>query len=199
MATTPVKPPAAGDRALPGLARRCTSAAFGAAGLVWTVLLPVGGPRRWPDLALGAAIEARRATAGLAAEVRRAGPRRQARMAALAECGARERERGTRRALAAVDSAVLAAATAPIVDRVVDAQVERLLRPVVVAVLDDVLVLLENEPDRIQALMRGQRDSMADELLARIRVGAATGDTAVDRLTARMFRRDRSPAPPVDL
>jgi hypothetical protein len=60
-------------------------------------------------------------------------------------------------------------------------------------VLDDVLVLLEKEPDRIQALIRGQRDSMVDELITRIRTGAATGDMAVDRLTTRVFHRGRRP------
>jgi hypothetical protein len=62
---------------------------------------------------------------------------------------------------------------------------------VVLAVLDEVSVLLEKEPDRAQALIRGQRDHMADELVARIRTGAANGDTAVDRLTPPMFHRGR--------
>jgi hypothetical protein len=44
-------------------------------------------------------------------------------------------------------------------------------------------------------LIRGQRDSMVDEMVGRIRTGAATGDTAVDRLAARMFHRGRAPAP----
>jgi len=179
----------------PGIGYRATSAALGVAGLVWDVVWPSGGPGRWPDLALGAAAEARQAAATLIAELYRAGERRRARMTALAERGARERVRGRRRAAGAVDSAVLAVATAPIVDRLVDAQLDRVLRPVVLAVLDDVLVLLEQEPERIQTLIRGQRDSMVDELVGRIRVGAADGDLAVDRLTARMFHRGRSPAP----
>ena len=70
-----------------------------------------------------------------------------------------------------------------------------MLRPVVRAVLDDVLQLLEREPERIQALIRGQRESMVDELVGRIRTGAATGDTAVDRLTFRVFHRGPRAAP----
>jgi len=84
-----------------------------------------------------------------------------------------------------------AVATSPLVDRIVDAQIERILRPVVLTVLDEVLALLEKDPDRIQALVLGQRDHMVDELVTRIRTGAANGDMAVDRLTNRMFHRGR--------
>jgi len=65
----------------------------------------------------------------------------------------------------------------------------------VVAVLDDVLVLLDEEPERIKSLIRGQRDSMVDELVGRIRTGASAGDTVVDRWTARVFRRTPAPVP----
>ena len=34
------------------------------------------------------------------------------------------------------------------------------------------------------------RDTMVDELVGRIRSGAAAGDVAVDRVTARVLRRD---------
>jgi len=36
---------------------------------------------------------------------------------------------------------------------------------------------------------------MVDEVVGRIRTGAAAGDTAVERLTTRMFRRAPAPAP----
>nr|BFE74205.1 hypothetical protein GCM10020092_075060 [Actinoplanes digitatis] len=36
---------------------------------------------------------------------------------------------------------------------------------------------------------------MVDELIGRIRTGAATGDSAVDRLTFRMFHRGTRPSP----
>jgi hypothetical protein len=96
---------------------------------------------------------------------------------------------------------VSAVATAPIIDRVVDAQLERILRPVVLAVLDDVLLLLEKEPERIQTLIRGQRETMVDELVGRLRSGAQAGDTAVDRMSFRVFRRGNraEPGPPLDL
>jgi hypothetical protein len=69
------------------------------------------------------------------------------------------------------------------------------LRPVVLAVLDDVLLLLEKEPERIQTLIRGQRESMVDELVGRLRAGAQAGDTAVDRMSFRVFRRGTRPDP----
>jgi hypothetical protein len=61
---------------------------------------------------------------------------------------------------------------------------------VVRTVLDDVLAQLESDPERVQALVRGQRDTMVDELVGRIRSGAAAGDTAVDRITARVLHRE---------
>ena len=166
-----------------------------------------GGPG-WGDVAIGAGARLVRGAVdvgtsvrvrvdGSAAELRRwAG--------ALAEQGAAERSRaadavvGRRsraaatvadrrsRMTSAVEAAVDAVATSPLVDRVVDAQVSRILRPLVRTVLDDVLTLLEQEPERIQPLVRGQRDSMVDELVGRIRSGAAAGDNAVDRMTSRM-------------
>lgn len=157
---------------------------------------PVTGAARWRDVAVGAAFKAEEATTELIIILRRAAARRGQWAAELAERGAVEQARIRRNASAAAQSAVLTAATSPLVDRIVDAQLERVLRPVVLAVLDDVLRLLEQEPERIQALIRGQRESMVDELVGRIRTGAATGDTAVDRLTYRMFRRGPRPAPP---
>jgi hypothetical protein len=108
----------------------------------------------------------------------------------LAGRGAAEREKAWRRATHALDTAVTAIATSAIVDRMVDAQLERVLRPLVRGILDDVLSMLEQEPDRIQALVRGQRDTMVDELIGRIRSGATAGDDAVDRITARVLHRE---------
>jgi hypothetical protein len=123
------------------------------------------------------------------------------RVAGLAERGAAERRYAQRRAQAAFDDAVTAVAGSALVARVVDVQVERLLRPLVQTVLADVLAQLEREPDRIHALVRGQRDTMVDEVVGRIRTGAASGDATVDRLTARLLRRGREPVPgpPFDL
>lgn len=108
----------------------------------------------------------------------------------MASRGAVERERAQQRAESALDSAITALATSAIVNKMVDAQVERILRPLVRDILDDVLALLEKEPDRIQSLVRGQRDTMVDELVGRIRTGAAAGDDAVDRITTRVLRRE---------
>ncbi|MFI1996370.1 hypothetical protein [Actinoplanes sp. NPDC020271] len=104
-----------------------------------------------------------------------------ARWTVLAERGAAERERGKRGAQRAVDAAVERLAHSPIVERVVDAQLER------------VLTLLENEPDRVRGLIRGQRESIVGEAVGRVRAGAAAGDSAVDRLTLRMSRRGDVP------
>jgi hypothetical protein len=117
-------------------------------------------------------------------------------MAALAELGAAERERRQRRAAEALTELVRALATAPLVNVAVDAQLDRVLRPLVVVVLDDVLMRLEEEPDRVRALVRGQRDTMVDELVGRLRASAAAGDAAVDRVTDKLLRRVEAAAPP---
>jgi hypothetical protein len=156
----------------------------------------VTGIARWRDAAVGAAFEAQDATGVLITALRRTAAQRTRWVDGLAARGAAEQERGRRRAAASTQSAVTAIARSPVVDRVVDAQLERLLRPVVLTVLDDVLRLLEQEPERIQALIRGQREGMVDELVGRLRTGAATGDTAVDRFTFRVFHRAPRPTPP---
>jgi hypothetical protein len=156
---------------------------------------PVAGLSWWRDVAVGAAFQAEELTAGVVTGLRRTALRRREWIGELAQRGAAERIRGRRRATSAASSAVSAVAHSPLVDRVVDAQLERILRPVVLTVLDDVLLMLEQEPERIQSLIRGQRNSMVDELVNRIRTGAATGDTAVERLTFRVFRRGPLPAP----
>jgi hypothetical protein len=163
---------------------------------------PDAGAPRWWDAAIGTVFETEEAMAGLVAAGRRAVARHDRRVAGLAKRGAVERARGRRRAEEAIQATATAVATAvatsPLLDRIVDAQLERVLRPVVLAVLDDVLLLLEQDPERIQSLIRGQRDSMADELVARIRTGAAAGDTAVDRFTFRILHGASQPvaAPP---
>jgi hypothetical protein len=156
---------------------------------------PSGGNLRWRDVAVGASFKAEEATAGMISDLLRIASRRRGWLDELAERGAIERERGRRRAAEAAQSAVTAVATSSLVDLAVDAQLERLLRPVVSTVLDDVLLLLEREPERIQALIRGQHESMVDELVGHIRTGAANGDAMVDRLTSRVFHRGPRPMP----
>jgi hypothetical protein len=85
-------------------------------------------------------------------------------------------ERGAARRTRMVDALITAIATSPLVERVVEIQ------------LDRVLELLEREPERIRALVRGQRDNMVGEVVGRVRSGAAAGDDAVDRLTLRWTR-----------
>jgi hypothetical protein len=149
---------------------------------------------RWGDTAVGAAFAAESVTTGVVAGLRR-------RVDRLADRGATERARWRQRAEQTAEAAVSTVATSPLIDRVVDSQLQRVLRPVVLAVLDDVLVLLEKEPERIQTLIRGQRESMVDELVGRLRAGAQAGDTAVDRMSFRVFRRGTrsEPGPPLEL
>lgn len=148
----------------------------------------------WGDTAVGAALAAEGATTEVVAGLRR-------RVDRLADRGATARTRWRRRAEQAAQAAVSTVATSSVVDRVVDGQLQRVLRPVVLAVLDDVLMLLEKEPERIQTLIRGQRESMVDELVGRLRAGAQAGDTAVDRMSFRVFRRGGrpEPGPPLEL
>jgi hypothetical protein len=190
----------AGNGAAPaGIVRRSTSTALAAALVAWDRLTPGGGVGRWRDAAVGAAFEAEETAVALLADLRRNELWRRRWIAELAERGAAERARGRQRATGVVggvvDELATAVATSPLVDRIVDAQIERILRPVVLTVLDEVLALLEKDPDRIQALILGQRDHMVDELVTRIRTGAANGDMAVDRLTTRMFHRGRRTVP----
>ena len=105
--------------------------------------------------------------------------------------GGIERERGRTYVASAMDAFTEAVATSTLFDRVVDVQLDRTLQPLVARVLDDVLAQLETEPERIRSLVRGQRESMVDEVIERLRTNAATGDAAVDRLVARVLRRRR--------
>ena len=154
---------------------------------------------RMRDVVVGAAYQAGDAGELVVASVRYTASRPfngqtagavQRRLGEMASRGATEREKAQSRAAAALNAAITAIATNAVVDKMVDAQLDRVLRPLVRDILDDVLEMLEKEPERVQSLVRGQRDTMVDELVGRIRSGAAAGDDAVDRVTARMLRRD---------
>jgi len=133
---------------------------------------------RWSDVAIGATVSTGENAAAAATRARircmqLAGEALTLRQR-LAERGAAERVRG----MQMMDGVLIALATSPLVDLVVDAQLERVLR------------LLESEPERIRALIRGQRENMVDEVVGRVRAGAAAGDEAVDRFTLKMGRRE---------
>ncbi|MFC4068747.1 hypothetical protein [Actinoplanes subglobosus] len=119
------------------------------------------GLLQWGDVAIGALSRAAEALAD---------------QKELAERGAARRNR-------MMDSLITAIATSPLVERVVEIQ------------LDRVLELLEREPERIRALVRGQRDNMVGEVVGRVRAGAAAGDDAVDRLTLRWTRNGNTETP----
>src|SRR5436309_1201484 len=69
-----------------------------------------------------------------------------------------------------------AVARSRLIDRIVDVQVAR------------ILTTLEREPDRVRTLVKGQRESMVDELVDHLRAGATAGDERVDRLVDRLRR-----------
>jgi hypothetical protein len=77
----------------------------------------------------------------------------------------------------------------PVLNRVIDAQLTRLLPGLLDEVLQDILATLEADPERLRQLVRGQRESMVAELLDRLREGAAAGDGAADHLRDRLLRR----------
>jgi hypothetical protein len=190
--------------------RRATSVVVGAAAVLWDRFAPTRERPGWREVAVGAVFEAEDVAATVAGGVGRAAaiarlrtpPRpsevmtaARGRLDRLAQRGLVEEDRGRRRASAAVDALMAAIATAPVVERVVDAQVDRLLRPLVATVLDEVLAQLEQDPQRVRALIRGQRESMVDELVGRIRQSTAAGDAAVDRATAHVLHRPGPAAP----
>lgn len=104
---------------------------------------------------------------------------------------------GRRLALRTARGVVGRLATAPIVNWAVDAQLERIAWPLVPRVVDTVLATLYAEPERVRALIRGQRESLGEEVLGHVRSGAAAGDAAVDRFVAglRVRRPGAEPAP----
>jgi hypothetical protein len=160
---------------------------------------------RWRDVTLGAVLTAGDLYNGLLARAQRR--RAQAReragetldalrlyAALLGARGAGEEEHLRQRATERVTAIAEAVATSPVVDRMIDAQLDRTLRPLITKALDDILALLEEDPDRLRSVISGQRDSMVDELLEHIRDGASAGDAAVDRMTARVLGRTGGPA-----
>jgi hypothetical protein len=194
-----------------------TPAPAGRTGILTTVVRglasTLGGPERWRNVAVGAAIEGRdvaglmlgglrwgAAQPGVRISRRVTATRAQVgrRLAEIAERGAIEQDRERQRAAEIVDAVITAVATSAVVNQVVDSQLDRVIRPLIQVVLDDILAALEREPERLQSLVRGQRDTMVDELVERIRSKAAAGDAAVDKATARMLRRDgrQMPVPP---
>lgn len=140
------------------------------------------GLLRWGDVAIGAAARTGESATGVVTRLRSRWQNDmhslRERLAELpgrlAERGAAQRSRGVH----LLDEALTALATAPLLDRIVDAQVERVLQ------------LLENEPERIHTLVRGQRDTIVDEVVGRIRAGAAAGDEAVEKFTLKRGRRE---------
>jgi hypothetical protein len=197
-----------------GADHRLTSFAVGAVTLAWKRLAGTRErltPRdrlRLRDVAVGAVFDAEDVIVGLftLGRLRAGGARTEAarranetmtmvraRAAELAERGATERERGHQTVTTAMQTFVEAVATSSTVDRAIDAQIDRIVRPLMVQVLDDILALLEAEPEKVRSIIRGQRDSIVDDLVAHLREDAAAGDRAVDRLAARAMGRASAP------
>jgi hypothetical protein len=197
-----------------GADHRLTSITVGAVTLAWKRLtgtrerLMPPDRLRLRDVAVGAVFDVEDVIVGLftLGRVRMGGARTEAvrraadtmtmvraRATELAVRGAAERERGHQSVTTAMQTIVEAVATSPAVDRIIDAQIDRTVRPLMVKVLDDILALLEAEPDKVRSIIRGQRDSIVDDLVAHLRDDAAAGDRAVDRLAARAMRRASAP------
>jgi hypothetical protein len=191
-----------------GTDRRLTSITVGPVTLAWKRLAGTRERLRVGDVAVGAVLDLEDVLVGLftLGRLRADGARTKAvrratetvttvraRAAEMAERGAAERERGHRAVTTAMNTIVEAVATSPTVDRVIDAQIDRTVRPLMVKVLDDILALLEAEPDRVRSIIRGQRDSIVDDLVTHLREDAAAGDRAVDRLAARAMGRPSRP------
>jgi hypothetical protein len=93
---------------------------------------------------------------------------------------------------ALTDGAVQAAdrlARSQFVGRLVDVQLARVVTPLVASVLDEVLTRLEADPERIRALVRGQRETMVGEVVEHVRSGTSAGDARVERLVTRVLGR----------
>jgi len=203
--------PAASTARVWAVARQGTSVTVGVVVLAWDRITgPATRPslgQRWRNIAVGALFGAQDAVAdtlsGLgrqAGDYRRLSVRRTGaavlrvtdRLANLAEQGAAETERSRRAATSMAYAVTDRVADNPLVNRAVDAQLDRLVRPLVATVLDDVLAVLDAEPERVRVLIRGQQQSITDEVVGRIRSGAAAGDTVVQGTIARLLGARRA-------
>jgi len=194
--------------------RYCTTVTVGVMALTWDRVagryVQESSPaRQLPNIAVGVLFDAEDAafaaasTVGRLAAVRPRRPRLTIirggsmvsgltnRMNHLAERGAAETDRGRKVAATAATDLAQRAATSPVVNGAVDAQLDRLLRPLVAVVLDDVMAVLSAEPERVRALIRDQSESITEEVVARIRGGAVAGDAAVQGLVSRLLSRPR--------
>ncbi len=193
-ATLPSPPPEPAGRHA-RMSYRLLTVAVGTSALVWDRLLPSRQRPLWADAAVGVLFEAEAAIASLPARPPAMAAKAGRHLAALAGRGQVERDRARKRVTDLADAVIDAIATSPVVDRVVDVQLDRVVRPMVAVVLDDVFASLEANPARVQGLVRGQSTSMVGELVGRIRGGAFAGDAAVDRVTARLLGRTADPTP----
>ena len=83
-------------------------------------------------------------------------------------------------------------ATDPLVIRAVGEIVDGVQGQLLDSILPDVLDRLAAEPDQVRAIVRGQSRGMIDEATHEARSRAVAGDEIVDRLAARILRRQPS-------
>ena len=83
-------------------------------------------------------------------------------------------------------------ATEPLVIRVVGGVVDGVQGQLLDSILPDVLDRLAAEPDQVREIVRGQSRGMVDEATHVARSRAVAGDEIVDRLAARILRRQPS-------
>jgi hypothetical protein len=207
----------AGQARVEGLsdtARRYTTVTVGVVALTWDKVagryVAESSPaRQLPNIAVGVLFDAEDAAFAAASTVGRVAGRRRprltvfrggggrvvsgftSRMNHLAERGAAETDRGRKAAATAATDLAQKAATNPVVNGAVDAQLDRLIRPLVGVVLDDVMAVLAAEPERVRSLIRDQSESITEEVVGRIRSGAVAGDAAVQGLVSRLLSRPR--------
>ena len=212
--------PGVGQARVEGLsdtARRYTTVTVGVVALTWDKVagryVAESNPaRQLPNIAVGVLFDAEDAAFAAASTVGRVAGRRRPRLTVfrggggrvvseltnrmnhLAERGAAETDRGRKAAATAATDLAQKAATNPVVNGAVDAQLERLIRPLVGVVLDDVMAVLAAEPERVRSLIRDQSESITEEVVGRIRSGAVAGDAAVQGLVSRLLSRPRQPA-----
>ena len=83
-------------------------------------------------------------------------------------------------------------ATDPLVIRAIGEIVDGVQGQLLDSILPDVLDRLAADPDQVRAIVRGQSRGMIDEATHEARSRAVAGDEIVDRLAARILRRQPS-------
>jgi hypothetical protein len=82
-----------------------------------------------------------------------------------------------------------------VVDRLVDTQLRRAVPLLTERVLDEALRALAADPEPIRRIMREQRNSIAEDVVWRLRAASSAGDAKTARITRRLRRTPVAPDP----